>query len=313
MLNPGELKKIAIIALAGAVFFLGCHGKNNTVTEEPTTQSEIENIINQNPSIFSVDQQETSQTDAYAGILATAGNELAPVYYVDASTATLPVAWFRLNNGSPDRTITVSQTGDTAIATISTNWHGKLYIDRTRDGKINPGTKTIEDTGVKKAYFEKVFGIWNLKKLSCVDHNLTDIAKQTVDIMQVEAKTAAKNYTITDPTSLMDIDTEIPVFTPGTQVMVIVTVRNTKQDWDPATYVYLHHGELLMIRDLMYDDGTHGDEIIGDGKYSRSYTVGTSSTVYHHAAVDVLDSGCLQDETLSDYNSTVWRIPYKIQ
>lgn len=293
----------------------GCSKKNGEVTSNvnSSTKSEIENAINQNPDIFDVDEAETEESAAYSIITPSMGVLPSP-YYVDASTATLPVAWYRKKQGSLTRDISISEVNDTAIVTITANWQGKLYVDRTRDGKRNPGTKPIAVTGVKKAYFEKIFGIWNLKKVSCVDHDLTDKTKQTVEIVQVEAKTSDKNYIISDPGNLMSLDSELPTFSVGTQVTVIATVTNTSQAWTPPVFVYVHHGmPWAHNRQLMYDDGTNGDEVAADGKYTRIYTIDAGDKVYRSAFIDVLDSGCLQNETTDDYNSTAWRIPYKVQ
>lgn len=308
---------LALVFLFSIILLGGCSKKTeDTVTSSTTasTKSEIESIISQNPEIFETDQEETDESSAYQSIGAGVDSQYASVYYVDAASATLPVAWFRKKEGGPTKTITVSENNNTATVTISTNWHGKLYVDRTRDGKRNPGTKPIADTGVKKAYFEKIYGIWTLKKVSCVDHDLTDKTKQTVEIVQVEAKTPDKNYVITDPGNLMSLDSELPTFSVGTQVTVIATVTNTSQAWTPPVFVYVHHGmPWSHNRQLMYDDGTNGDEVAADGKYTRIYTIGAGDKVYRSAFIDVLDSGCLQNETTDDYNSTAWRIPYKVQ
>ena len=309
--------KLALLIgwIASIVLLSGCNRKTDSVTStESSTQAELENIINQNPAIFTTDQEETEETAAYASVSPNTGIQYVSDYYVDAASATLPVAWFRKKQGAPSRNISINEQGDTATVTITTNWAGKLYVDRSRDGRRNPGTKPIADTGIKKAYFEKIYGIWNLKKVTCVDHNLTNPAKQTVDITQVEAKTNSQSYIINDPGKLMDIATELPTFAPGTEVKVIVTVTNTAQTWNPPAYVYLHHGmPWARNRKIMYDDGTNGDEQAGDGKYTRIYNLDSDSDIYRSVVIDVLDSGCLQNETNDDYNSTAWRIPYKVQ
>lgn len=313
-------RKAALLALiivwaTSLVLLSGCNKKADSVTStESSTQAELENIINQNPDIFTTDQEETEETAAYASVSSLADMQYISAYYVDAASATLPVAWFRKKQGAPTRNISINEQGDTATVTITTIWAGKLYVDRTRDGKNNPGSKPIADTGIKKAYFEKIYGIWNLKKVACVDHNLINPAKQTVDITQVKAETNSQSYIITDPGKLMDIATELPTFAPGTEVKVIATVSNTVQTWNPPVYVYLHHGmPWAHNRQLMYDDGTNGDEVAGDGKYTRTYTIGSGSNVYRSCVIDVLDSACLQNETNDDYNSTAWRMPYKVQ
>lgn len=313
-------RKAALLALfigwiASLAWLSGCNKKTGSVTSnESSTRTELENIINQNPDIFTTDQEETEESAAYASMAPNTGMQYVSSYYVNTSSATLPAAWFRKKQGAPTRNIIINEQGDTATVTITTNWTGKLYVDRTNDGKRNPGSKPIADTGVKKAYFERIYGIWTLKKVACVDHNLTNPAGQTVDITQVEAKTLSQSYIINDPANLMDLATGLPTFAPGTEVKVIATVTNTTQTWNPPVYVYLHHGlPWAYNRQLMYDDGTNGDEVAGDGKYTRTYIIGSGNKVYRSCVIDVLDSGCLQTETTDDYNSTAWRIPYKVQ
>ncbi|MDD5491546.1 MAG: hypothetical protein PHV60_02560 [bacterium] len=313
-------RKAALLALfigwvTSLALLSGCNKKTGSVTSnESSTQAELENIINQNPDIFTTDQEESEEATAYTEQTSASGNYYISGYYVGASSATLPQGWFRKKKGSPHRNITIEQVGNFATATISTNWTGSLYVDRTNDGKRNPGSKPISDRGVKKAYFENIYGVWTLKKVSCVDHTLADPAKQTVDIEKVEARASGQTYTITDPENLMDLSTGLPTFAPGTQVTVVATVNNTLTNWSPPMFVYLHHGmRWARHRQLMFDDGTNGDEVANDNKYTGVYTVGSGDQTYRSAVIDVLDSGCLQNETNDDYNSTAWRIPYKVQ
>ena len=64
-------------------------------------------------------------------------------------------------------------------------------------------------------------------------------------------------------------------------------------------------------RDLMFDDGSTGDLVAGDGIFSRLYTVGPCKG-RHFAAVDVIDAATFM-ELEAPYNATAWGMPYIVQ
>ena len=61
----------------------------------------------------------------------------------------------------------------------------------------------------------------------------------------------------------------------------------------------------------MFDDGTNGDLVAGDGIYTRLYTIG-SCPGRHFAAVDVIDAGTF-GRLDSPVISTAWGMPYIVK
>lgn len=212
--------------------------------------------------------------------------------------------WGRKLGDIPSRQITITIEGETAQVYVWTELEGELLVDTTQDGQKNPGSKPIHDVREKYAEFVKGDGEWKMVKISPAEFHLYAEEKQTVFITSVHVydTNGDVDLTITDPTELLDVETEIPVFEAGELVYVDVTVENSSgYDWVPPHFVYLHYPG---GRDLFYNTG---DDIHFQGSWVP-YNPGV-----HHAAVDILNSNCLQNETEDDYDSGAWALPYRVE
>jgi hypothetical protein len=251
------------------------------------------------------------------------------------STAVLPVHWGRWRippNHPPVRTIEFLTPPDSghALVRINVKFDGIFLVDTTDDAMRNPGRKPLRDQVTRYALFRKtwfhpdttstdsVFG-WRLVAVSPSEFTMIDPSRQTVSVSKVELTGATTHVTITDPTALLSLRSgtdPLPLFREGEVVKVEATVTNTDQGYVPPTFVFLHVpiGDRAFPtprerqRILMWDDGTHGDAVAGDGVYTAMWTV--QDLGHHHLAVDVLNSRCLENETNDDYNSTTWGVPY---
>ncbi len=149
-------------------------------------------------------------------------------------------------------------------------------------------------------------------KISPREMKLTDTSKQKVFIDRLRVIRVSSGETVFDintPDQLLARE-DLPVFSKGEKVKVMVTVRNIDPTYYPECYVYLHRfiWALQIARLRMFDDGTRGDEVANDGVFTNTWTIW--GPLRQHAAVDVLDSKCLQNETEDDYNSNAWGVPY---
>ena len=230
-------------------------------------------------------------------------------------TAILPERWWRKLDGEPVRNWSITVIGDTATASVVTDADATLYVDTTHDGVSNPGTKPIEDRITRYSTWVKTDGKWKLAEVSPAQVNLREISHQTVSITEVKVWVNGQLvWDVTDPTDKLSVDTEIVRVHSGDVVTVESAVANSSQSGlDPLTYVYCHPNRPSGRRDLMFDDGVNGaDKVAGDGIWTYQYTVDLKSGV-HFAAVDALDSLCLQNETDDDYNSAAWGMPYVVE
>ncbi|MEW6365661.1 MAG: hypothetical protein AB1714_13615 [Acidobacteriota bacterium] len=229
--------------------------------------------------------------------------------------AILPERWWRKLAGEPVRNWSITVIGDTATASVVTDADATLYVDTTHDGVKNPGTKPIEDRITRYSTWVKTDGKWKLSEISAAQVNLREMARQTVFITEVKVSVNGQLVRdVTDPTEKMSVDTEILRVHNGDVVTVESAVSNSSQSGlDPLTYVYCHPNRPSGRRDLMFDDGVNGgDKVAADGIWTYEYTVNLNPGV-HFAAVDALDSLCLQNETDDDYNSNAWGMPYVVE
>lgn len=228
-------------------------------------------------------------------------------------TSCLPVAWGRGGIELKNRNIEISITGPVASVTVTHNISGILFVDTTDNGTKDPWTKPLEDTLTRRAEFLKEPAGWRLSKISPVDVSLTDPEQQTVRIERVQASVHGEIVWEADSSSqLFGVPEGLPTFSPGTEVLVEAQVSNTKNTGcDTDSFVFLHHpGPMGRERDPMFDDGTHGDQIVGDGIYSRTYTI-SPAFGRHFAAVDAISAETFADPD-APYNSTGWGMPYLV-
>lgn len=222
---------------------------------------------------------------------------------VISETAYLP-HWGRKIDGINTRSITINIEGNTAEVYVWTDWMGEFLVDTTQNGIPDPGSKPLHDVGERYAEFEKnQDGNWELTRISPAEIHLYDSDEQTVSISSIHVWDTDEDVdlTITDPTELMNIE-DVPVFEAGELVYVETAVENTSSyDWEPPHFVYLHFPG---GRDLFYNTG---DDIHFQGSWVP-YNPGV-----HHAAIDIINSNCLQNETEDDYDSGAWALPYIVE
>jgi hypothetical protein len=219
--------------------------------------------------------------------------------------STLPQWYRRITD--VHREVDIHLEGGLAEIEVATGLAGVLRLDINGDGVF--GEKAIQSTAHRLAVFEKVRPRhWKLIKLSPLEFSLKDPGQQTVHIEEVIASVNGEvRWSANDPTALFEFPSGLPIFAPGEEVVVTARVKNQDTDGtERASVVYLHHDGR---REPMFDDGSHGDAVAGDGIFTKTKTVGPSPG-FHHAAVDALDAEVFSDETTQNYNAAAWAIPY---
>jgi len=223
-----------------------------------------------------------------------------------------PTIWWRKRDKVLKKDIDITIEGDTANVKVTTDIAGTLYVDDTRNGKLDPWSKPFYHTIVRHATFNKVHNRWKLSALSPVSINLTDSENQTVKIEEVTVyreDTGDMIWQVTSPETLFSVPDELPILTAGTEIRVEARVTNSKDtsSGEPLTFVYLHRPG---GRDLMHDDGLDGDVVAGDGVYTKIYKIGHNVGRYF-AVVDAIDGDTLLDKD-APYNSTALGMPYYV-
>jgi hypothetical protein len=235
----------------------------------------------------------------------------------EGSTVDLPLLWWRGQLERLSREVDIHIEDKTAAVTVVTDIAGTFFIVDDVGDVLVLGGKSLEDQITRSARFEKMPAGWVLTAISPVKLNASPPSQQTVFIESLRAYIGSDLiWEATDPATLYSVPENLPTFSQGDEVRVEAEVVNTSTaGWYPHEFVFLHRpGPGIMgrrTRDIMFDDGTNGDELASDGVYTRVYMISPCSG-RHFAAVDVIDSGTFADlET--PYNSAALGMPYIVQ
>ncbi len=303
------------------VFVLGC-GTGSDSTSSGSADSD-EDIIKGavDDTYYALFSTGVFEDDADANQVSGAVSVLSNEGTVEDNDSIPP--WFRRVRRT-SRDISVHIEGGTADVSVTTSIEGDFMIDT--DGDHEFGSKEIRDRAVRYATFERDYALpgrqWRLIEISPVEINIQDKENRTISIKSIKAYVESElRWEVDDSATMFKVPSELPYFTPGEVVVVTAEIENLNDDnSERESYVYLHYTTRVHrrgsanhgSRQLMYDDGTHGDENPGDGIFTGTYTIGDAAG-YHHAAIDVLDKEMFDDETTQNYNSAAWAIPYLVR
>jgi hypothetical protein len=222
------------------------------------------------------------------------------------ATATLPVAWWReLDYSKRTISVTVSAPYTQADVFVKDDIKGDLRVDRSNDRVLNPGSKAIAVYRERYATFERpdTDSPWILTAISPARYSLQVNGRQTVVVTSLRVQSdGGFDRTYNNWKELIPL-AELPHFETGEKVTVTAKAHNTSSSgWTPVSFAFLHHP--VYVRDNMTDQGNEA--------YVKEYTIGDDTGV-HHAGVDVMDAGTLQNENADDYNGAAWGLPYIIE
>lgn len=169
--------------------------------------------------------------------------------------------------------------------------------------------------------------------------SMKDPTKQTIHIKEVTMKVRNEGVVtgtvkVNNGNRLMPVQ-NIPTFNPGDEVLITATIENKDNPLSKLSRpskVYLHFpvekgAETAtrtvpvkippMKREPMFDDGTHGDEVAGDGVFSVLHKIRkisitpTSKMNPRIVIVDGIDGAVFDDETADNYNAESWVLFYR--
>lgn len=294
------LKFISLIFIS--LFFLSCGSSTNT----SSMLNDSEDVVALKKEIDDSPFFADALTEEVDGVSEDQGDVLSRPFPGTEGTILPPVAWGRKIDELISRDVDIHIEDRVANVTVTSNVAGTLYVDNTHNRIRDPWEKPFYDTATRHAVFHKRLNGWRLAAISPVEVALTDREKQTVEIKRIRVSTGDEIiWEAESPDMMFDVPEEIPVLTADTLVKVEAWVSNSKTEFEPASFVYLHRPG---GRDRMNDNGLFGDSVAGDGVYTRIYMIG-HDLGKHFATVDVIDSETFLNED-TDYNSTAWGMPY---
>jgi len=232
-------------------------------------------------------------------------------------TAIAPHFWGRLRvvPGGPRPIFTrdIVVQGDSAWVTRGVSFQGIFLVDTSADSMFNPNSKPLDDGVQQRAVFVRDRTAdhgWRAVALTLLDWQYTALDRRTVQIQNVAVYVnGAAVLQVSNPDSLISVDTRVPLFHAGDTVKVTMHVVNsTGGGFSPATFGFLHvrHADPLGIRWRrvpMIDDG--------NGDFERSWVV--RFTGRDRFVVDALDAATLELGTADNYRSNEWGIPFRVE
>jgi len=251
------------------------------------------------------------------GVVGTAAASVVGGVQSILDTAIAPRFWGRLRvvPGGPrpifTRDITVQ--GDSAWVTRSASFQGIFLVDTSADSTFNPNSKPLDDGVQQRAVFVRdrtATRGWRAVALTLLNWQNTALDRRTVQIQNVAVfVNGAPVLQVSNPDSLIAVDTRVPLFHAGDTVRVTMHVANsTGGSFSPPTFGFLHvrHADPTGIRWRrvpMQDDG--------NGDFERSWVV--RFTGRDRFVVDALDAATLELGSADNYRSNEWGIPFRVE
>lgn len=195
-----------------------------------------------------------------------------------------------------------------------------MYIDVVWDGEWTPGIKTITAMRTRTVVVEKTgvstdpYGGWTLVSISpAVFTSSTPGVPQEVFIQTMAVyRGDSLVWSCQDGGTLFDVGSALPTIEMGAMCRMEVEVTHDNPVETPPYFVYGHGPMPDWQRHLLYDDGTMGDLVAGDGIYSYEWYA--EDTIDPRVmAADVIDADVMADQTEQDYDSGAWSIPFVAQ
>ena len=313
------------LLLSGSIilvpFLFGC-GTGSGVSVSGGTaadQAAILEALDADPFFVDSATQTNVDEEAFAASPAQVYDGQVPLEALSTEPwiAELPRFWWRGNLERLGRSIEIHIANGVADVKVSHEIAGTFFIADEVDDVLVLWGKPFEDLVTRYAQFIKKPWGWVLTAISPVEFALSERDRQSVFIDSLRAYADSQLiWEATAPSTLYTVTAGLPIFSSGDEVRVEATVLNTSgSGWEPPLFVFLHRpGPGIAgrrTRDIMFDDGTNGDRIPGDGIYTRLYTIGPCRG-RHFAAVDVIDAATFT-ELQTPYDSGAWGMPYIVE
>jgi hypothetical protein len=293
-------KQPVVVGLLSLVilFILGGCGQNQSPVGPNVSlddETYVRAFVEDNSDLFTYDYQDGS------GEIDDGGDDLAMFKELEGID---PVAfWREITHRQKDIDIHIykDSLGAHAEVTITTTLQGWFHTV-SMDSDY---TKEIDDTAVRYAYLERPAGErggarhggWELKAISGWEI-VSDPCTKTIISVQVTSSSGAVDTTITDVSSLWDVE-DLFLLQPGEEVTLTVDTG------DEEDLVFLHAPHFFR-RPFQH---------IGGGVFQGSWV--TIENPPHparprHATIDVIDHGTVFDDTMP-YDSRAWGMVYFVE
>ena len=228
-----------------------------------------------------------------------------------------PQSWFRVQTGYGGFSIELENDPSSGVCTVSVE-HGLigiLYIDVVWDDTLIYGEKPVDVMRTRRAIVEREegssqYGGWVLTHLTPADYLLAGDVPQEVEIESM--RLYLEGELVLECTSadvFIDVRTELPEISVGDLLRFEATASHSNPVYDPDFFLFVHGPCPVWSRHILYDDGSFGDEVAGDGVYTYEWYAEDTIDGQWGIAADVIDTDTFVDQTEDDYDSHAWGMP----
>jgi hypothetical protein len=235
----------------------------------------------------------------------------------DGRSVESPEAWWREITAEGPLQIVLENDPSVGVCTVTVcrSLLGDFNIDIVHDGVLDPGIKSIHDVATRRVIVMKLeaggsgpHGGWVLTHITPVEFSLASGYEQEVFVQSMRLYEGEELiWECTDPTTFYDVETELPGLEEGTLVRAEAELLHNSPQYDPEFFVYVHGPCPVWPRHQMFDNGSYGDRVAGDGTYSYEWYVEDTPERWHFA-IDVIDADTMEDQLEQDYDSGAWGI-----
>jgi hypothetical protein len=296
-------KLLPLLVLFTAVILAAC-GKNNPA-DSPTAEDDaaINNVllVSGYTDTTGFVNDNTSTPYASPGLVGGA----------KADTFPMTVRWARRID-RVTRTVDISYDSSNAVALahVTLDFYGHIYVDNTDDGLLNPNADPLHDRGHRLVRLRKVnnrWRIWGVTPLEIATVNPP--YNVLIDRVVVSGCDNGPIEILPSEMSSARLRENLPVFNPGDTAVVTVYCRT---DGGDSTWAFLHRWLYRLPRHhirwpLFRENAT---------TFVRSWEIqGDSIPAFmlpavRHASVDVLAWNTLFGDSTASYAARIWCQPY---
>jgi len=296
-------KVLAILSCAALLLALAACSKENPVSANTSQDdADINNLLLSSGY---------TDTTAFTNDNTTNPYYATPGFNPGTKSDTFPafVKWARrINYISRSVSIAYDSSNTVAWATITFSFRGKIYVDNTNDGMVNPYEHPFNDQGRRVVRLRKVNNRWRIRGVSPLEIATVDPPYRVIiDKVVVTGCNNGPIEILPQEMASGRLRENLPIFDPGDTATVTVYCRTEGQD---STWAFLHrwiyHFPRTHIRWPLYRDNLT--------TFSRSWTIASDSIwvrpAVRHASVDVIAANTLFGDSSAVYSARIWCLPY---
>lgn len=210
------------------------------------------------------------------------------------------------------RTVDISydSSNTVALARVTLDFYGHIYVDNTDDGLLNPNADTMHDRGRRLVRLRKVNNRWLIWGVTPLEIATVDPPYNVlIDRVVVSGCDNGPIEILPSEMSSARLRENLPVFNPGDTAVITVYCRTDDGD---STWAFLHRWLYRLprhhVRWPLYRENAT--------TFVRSWEIAGDSIPFYllpavrHASVDVVAWNTLFGDSAALYAARIWCLPY---